>query len=118
VLLFILAATGRVSGVDEKLVPVGDGVAAVQLKRKLAKLANEQPRLSAIESKAVGFGALSRKAEWPVFVAFAKLVGPVCVASEETGLTTKYSFPDCSSVSTLYIYHNDDHFQRLLTRQY
>ena len=42
------------SGVDEKLVPVRDGVAAVQLKRKLAKLANE---LSAIESKAVDFGA-------------------------------------------------------------
>jgi hypothetical protein len=117
-LCFYLAATGAVkSDTDETLVPVRDG-AAVQLKRKLAKLANEQPRLSAIESKAVGFGALSRKAEWPVFVAFAKLVGPVCVASEETGLTTKYSFPDCSSVSTLYIYHNDDHFQRLLTRQY
>ena len=83
---------------------------AVALKHRLAALANAQPQLG---TKKHQFGAASQLAEWPVFYSYAEQVGPIIVASQEAGVSTMY-VATTASKDPVYLYHNKNHFQRLI----
>jgi hypothetical protein len=89
---------------------------AIALKKRSAVLANEQP----IGDKPVDYGHIKQLAEWPVFFAYARLVGPVCVFSvPAASVATMYSFDGARDESEsppepcIYLFHNNKHFQRL-----
>ena len=84
---------------------------AVALKHRLAALANAQPQLG---PKKHQYGAASQLAEWPVFYAYADQEGTIIVASQEAGVSTMYMATAASKDPVLYLYHNKNHFQRLI----
>ena len=87
-LCFYLSATADVRYEEGEYSVTRDKAEAVALKSRLSALANAQPLLG---SKGHNFDAASQLAEWPVFYAYAKLVGPICVASEASQVTTLFS---------------------------
>jgi len=102
---------------DRKHVATRQSIKAIALKKQLTALANEQPA----GDKQVDYGHLNRLAEWPVFFAYARLVGPVCVYSvPAASVATLYSFVGEAGTDgsadpepCVYLYHNNAHFQRL-----
>ena len=92
--------------------------AALALKVRLAELADQQPH----DGKNVhAFNGKSAMAEWPVFMAFARLVGPITVYSVPAGarIATSYTWAGTASgpaalAARVYMYHNNLHFQRMV----
>jgi len=69
---FYLAATATATANSETRICVRNAVAAVALKASLVALANAQPQ----QDTYVDYGGKAQMAEWPVFLAYAKLRGP------------------------------------------
>ena len=87
---------------------------AALVKDLLAPLANE----AKLEGADVDFTDKNTCGAWPVFFAFASLIGPICVVSVEAGMATRYSLhtaesDDLSEDSEVILVHENNHFQRL-----
>ena len=96
----------------------GNTTDALALKRRLAGLATAlaQARLHLFDQDRLpDFSALSRKAEEQVFMAFAMLVGPICVVNTvaSAGEAILYTVPDRMEGNVTFVTYVPEHFQRL-----
>ena len=86
------------------------------LKDQLAPVASSFARdLSELKGHN-NFGLRNVMADTEVFFAYAKFVGPICVASRQSGRTRFYSDSSAPSRVSVYVHLRRSHFTRLNPR--
>jgi hypothetical protein len=91
----------------------GVGHDAIALKRLLSPLANRYS-VSGSKFTPTDFSGVTVLADVEVFLAFAELVGPICVANRSAGLAVTYSHPGRPG-EMRYLHLRMNHFTRLMS---